>query len=50
MGTGLQEQCDQAKRESLELKRTILINEEAMQKVREKYAADKVRFRELTGK
>ncbi len=50
VGTGLQEQFDQAKRESLELKRTILINEEAMQKVREKYAADKVRFRELTGK
>lgn len=50
VGTGLQGQFDQATRESLELKRTILVNEEAMQKVREKYAADKARFRELTGK
>jgi len=41
-------QYDQATRESLELKRTILNNEEAMLQVREKYAADKVRFRELT--
>jgi hypothetical protein len=47
---GLQGQLDQATRESLELQRTILVNEEAMQKVREKYAADKARFRELTGK
>lgn len=47
---GLQGQLDQATRESLELKRTILVNEEAMQKVREKSAADKARFRELTGK
>lgn len=50
VGTGLHGQFDQATRESLELKRTILVNEEAMQKVREKYAADKARFRELTGK
>ena len=41
-------QYDQATRESLELKRTILTNEEAMLQVREKYAADKARFRELT--
>ena len=46
----LKEQLDQATRESLDLKRTILNNEEAMLQVREKYAADKVRFRELTGK
>ena len=50
VGSGLQGQLDQATRESLELKRTILANEVAMQKVREKYAADKARFRELTGK
>ena len=46
----LKQQLDQASRESLDLKRTILNNEEAMLQVREKYAADKVRFRELTGK
>jgi hypothetical protein len=46
----LKEQLDQATRESLDLKRTILGNEEAMVQVGEKYAADKVRFRELTGK
>ena len=46
----LKEQLDQASRESLDLKRTILNNEEAMLQVREKYAADKLRFRELTGK
>ncbi|MDZ7596161.1 MAG: DUF4124 domain-containing protein [Thiobacillus sp.] len=46
----LKEQLDQATRESLDLKRTILNNEEAMVQVGEKYAADKVRFRELTGK
>lgn len=50
VGTGLIDQADQAARESLELKRTILNNGEAMQQVREKYAADKVRFRELTAK
>ena len=46
----LKEQLDQASRESLDLKRTIVNNEEAMLQVREKYAADKLRFRELTGK
>jgi hypothetical protein len=44
----LQEQLAQASKESLELKRTIVKNEEAMEKVRERYAADKARFRELT--
>jgi len=37
-------------RESEELKRTIQKNQDAMVQVREKYAADKARFRELTGK
>lgn len=46
----LKEQLDQASRESLDLKRTILNNEEAMLQVREKYTTDKLRFRELTGK
>lgn len=46
----LKEQLDQAIRESLDLKRTILNNEEAMVQVGEKYAADKARFRVLTGK
>lgn len=46
----LKEQLDQTTRESLDLKRTILNNEEAMVQVGEKYAADKARFRELTGK
>lgn len=46
----LQEQVDQATNERLELKRSIVNNEEAMVKVREKYAADKARFKELTGK
>lgn len=45
----LSEQLDQATRESLDLKRTILNNEETMVHVTEKYAADKLRFRELTG-
>lgn len=48
VGPGLQEQLAQSSKESLDLKRTILNNEEAMEKVREKYAADKTRFRELT--
>jgi hypothetical protein len=47
-GTGLQEQLAQAGKESLDLRRTIESNEAAMLKVREKYAADKMRFRELT--
>jgi hypothetical protein len=46
----LKEQLNQATRESLDLKRTIFGNEEAMVQVGEKYAADKLRFRELTGK
>lgn len=46
----LKDQLAQALQESLELKRTVLKNEEAMEKVREKYAADKARFRELTAK
>jgi hypothetical protein len=46
----LKGQLDQVTRESLDLKRTILNNEEAMVQVGEKYAADKARFRELTGK
>ena len=46
----LKEQLNQVTRESLDLKRTILNNEEAMVQVGEKYAADKLRFRVLTGK
>jgi hypothetical protein len=46
----LKEQLDQVTRESLDLKRTILNNEEAMVQVGEKYAADKARFRELTAR
>ena len=46
----LKDQVNQAANERLELKRSILNNEEAMLKVREKYEADKLRFRELTGK
>ena len=46
----LKEQVAQATNERLELKRTILNNEEAMVQVREKYEADKARFRELTAK
>lgn len=48
VGAGLMEQFDQTTRESLELKRVIFNNEEAMQQVREKYAADKARFKTLT--
>lgn len=48
VGPGLVEQYEQAERESLELKRTILNNEEALVRVRDKYTADKLRFRELT--
>lgn len=50
VGPSLKDQLDQAAREQLELKRTILNNEEAMLMVREKYAADKMRFIELSGK
>jgi hypothetical protein len=45
----LKEQLDRATNESLELKRTILNNEEAMVQVRDKYAADKARFKVLSG-
>ena len=48
-GSGLTDPLAQAERERLELKRIILNNEEAMQQVREKYEADKLRYRELTG-
>jgi TolA-binding protein len=44
----LQSQLAQIHKESLELKRTILNNEDAMLQVREKYEADKRRFRELS--
>lgn len=44
----LKKQLDQAVNESLELKRHILKNEEAMVQVREKYAADKARFKVLS--
>lgn len=50
VGPGLIEQLQQAERESLELKRVILNNEEAIVRVRDKYAADKLRFRALTAK
>lgn len=43
----LKEQLERATSESLELKRTIQNSEAAMQQVREKYAADKARFREI---
>lgn len=46
----LQEQIDQAGKESLELRRSMLNHEEALLKVREKYETDKLRFRELTRK
>jgi hypothetical protein len=48
VGPGLLQQLEQANQENLDLKRTILNNQEAMEQVREKYAADKARFRELT--
>ena len=46
----LQTQLAQSEKESLELKRTVLQNEEAMVKVREKYDADKQRFKILLAK
>ena len=49
-GQNLQDQLDQAVRESGDLKRTLQNNQAAMDEVRQKYAADKLRFRELTGK
>jgi len=50
VGPNLEDQLAQSNKESQDLKRTIQANEEAMTQVREKYAADKARFRELTGK
>ncbi len=50
VGPGLKDQLAQATRESQDLKHTVQSNEEAMAKVREKYAADKARFRELAAK
>jgi hypothetical protein len=50
VGANLKEQLAQATRESQELARTIQSTEEAMEQVREKYAADKARFRELAAK
>lgn len=50
VGTGLKDQLDQATRESQDLKRVIQTNQETMEKVREKYASDKARFRQLSGK
>jgi hypothetical protein len=49
VGPNLKSQLEQASKESLDLKRTIQSNEAAMVTVREKYAADKARFRELMG-
>ena len=46
----LKVQLDQANKENLELRRSILNHEEALLTVREKYDADKLRFRELTAK
>lgn len=48
--TNLKEQLDQTRKESLELRRSVLNHEEALMKVREKYDTDKLRFRELTRK
>ena len=50
VSSNLEAQVAQATRESGDLKRTIASNREAMEKVREKYAADKARFRELSDK
>jgi hypothetical protein len=46
----LQMQLAQSEKEGLELKRATLQNEQAMIKVREKYAADKQRFKSLLAK
>lgn len=50
VGPNLEDQLAQTNKESQDLKRTIQANEAAMTQVREKYATDKARFRELTGK
>lgn len=46
----LMDRLNQTSRESLDLRRIILNNEEAMVRVSDKYEANKARFRELTGK
>lgn len=46
----LRMQLEQSEKESLDLKRTVLQNQEAMVKVREKYDADKQRFKGLIAK
>lgn len=46
----LRDDLAQANKESAELKRNVQKNLEAMDAVRAKYEADKLRFRELTGK
>jgi chromosome segregation ATPase len=46
----LNDQLAQTTRESQELKRTIQSTQQAMVAVREKYAADKLRFREISAK
>ena len=50
VGANLQDQVDQATKEKMDLQRAIQDNKDAMVQVREKYEADKLRFRELTGK
>lgn len=47
VSANLQSQLGASEKESLELKRTILQHQEAMVNVREKYEADKQRFRQL---
>lgn len=46
----IQDQLEQALRESRDLQRTIRTNELALLQVRERYEADKLRFRELTAR
>lgn len=50
VSANLRDQLAQATKESQDLERTILNNQAAMQAVREKSAADKARFRELSSK
>lgn len=50
VGANLKDQLAQTIRESQDLKRTVQSNQEAMVQVREKYEADKARFRELSVK
>jgi Domain of unknown function (DUF4124) len=49
VGSGLTEPLAQMMKEKLELRRTVLANEAALVQVRDKYDADKARFRELRG-